>query len=175
MADSSKSVLILDTDILCVWLKIPGFPSCGPDTERWNYAKVDIEIQTAISLDYTLVLPLATIIETGNHIAHATEMRRERGKDLAELIRKSADETSPWAAFTEQVKLWSSDNLKKLADTWPALAANKLTIGDATIKDVAEYYREMGYAVRLLSGDTQLAAYEPPPPPLVIPRRRQRG
>lgn len=173
MSALSKSVLILDTDMLCVWLKISGFNSCGSDDNRWDYAKVDKEIQVAISLEYTLVLPLATIIETGNHIAHATEMRMERGRDLAELIRKAADETSPWAAFTEQAELWSSENLKKLADAWPALAAIKLTIGDATIKDVAEYYSKMGCLVQLLSGDALLAAYEPPPPPLVVPRRRQ--
>ena len=170
----SKSVLILDTSILCVWLRIPGFDSCGPDTHRWDFAKIQEEITSAVEMHFTLVLPLATIIETGNHIAHATELRRERALELADLMRKAADETSPWAAFTEQADLWSGDNLKRLADGWPDLASARLTIGDATIKDVAEYYSAMGFDVRLLSGDTQLAAYEPTPPRLV-PRRRQRA
>lgn len=173
MAALSKSVLILDTSVLCVWLKISGFDSCGPDAERWDFMRIDREIKTAVEMHFTLVLPLATIIETGNHIAHATSFRRERALDLADLIRKSADETTPWAAFTEQAALWSADNLKKLAETWPDLAAAHLAIGDATIKDVAEYYGSMGFDVRLLSGDAQLAAFEPSPPPLV-PRRRQR-
>ena len=173
MASRSKSVLILDTSVLCVWLKIPGFDSCGSDVHRWDFAKIDEEITTAVEMHFTLVLPLATIIETGNHIAHAPERRRDRAIALADLIRKAADETSPWAAFTEQAGLWSADNLKKLADVWPDLAATRLAIGDATIKDVAEYYIAMGFDVRLLSGDSRLAAYELPHPPLV-PRRRQR-
>lgn len=174
MAAVSKSVLIIDTSILCVWLRIPGFDSCGPDHQRWDFAKIEDEIASAVEMRFTLVLPLATIIETGNHIAHAPELRRERALDLADLMRKAADETTPWAAFTEQADLWSGDNLKNLADIWPHLAVTKLSIGDATIKDVAEYYSAMGFDVRLLSGDTQLAAYEPPRPPLV-PRRRQRA
>jgi hypothetical protein len=173
MAVGSKSVLIVDTDILCVWLKIPGFDSCGPDVQRWDFPRIDGEITTALELHFTLVLPLATIIETGNHIAHAAELRRERALDLANLMRKAADETTPWAAFTEQAELWSGSNLKTLAEVWPDLAATGLTIGDATIKDVAEYYSAMGFVVRRLSGDTKLAAYEPPHPRLV-PRRRQR-
>jgi len=168
----SKSVLIFDTDILCVWLKIPGFDSCGPDPDRWDFSKIDGEINTALESQFTLVLPLATIIETGNHIAHAAQLRRERALDLADLMGKAANETSPWAAFTEQADLWSGENLGKLAGVWPDLAAGGLSIGDATVKDVAEYYSAMGFYVRLLSGDTLLAAYEPPPPPLV-PRRRQ--
>ena len=173
MAALSKSVLILDTCVLCVWLRIPGFDSCGRDAYRWDFAKIDEEIASAIEMHFTLVLPLATIIETGNHIANAPELRRERALDLADLMHKAADETTPWAAFTEQADLWSRDNLKKLADVWPDLAGARFAIGDATIKDVAEYYSSMGFVVRLLSGDTQLAAYEPPHPPLV-PRRRQR-
>ena len=173
MAGVSKSVLIIDTSILCVWLKIPGFDSCGSDHQRWDFAKIEDEITLAIEMHFTLVLPLATIIETGNHIAHAPRLRWERALALADLIRKAADETTPWAAFTEQADLWSGDNLKKLAGIWPGLAVTKLSIGDATIKDVAEYYSAMGFVVRLLSGDLGLAAYEPPHPPLV-PRRRQR-
>ena len=49
----------------------------------------------------------------------------------------------------------------------------KLSLGDATIKDVAYYYAQMGYSVEILTGDRGLKAYEPSVPP-EIPRRRQR-
>jgi hypothetical protein len=173
MAALSKSVLIIDTSVLCVWLQVPGFDSCGSGVQCWDFTRIDARIRSAVEMHFALVLPLATIIETGNHIAHARQLRRERALDLADLMRKAADETTPWAAFTEQADLWSGDNLKKLADTWPDLAAARLALGDATIKDVAEYYSAMGFEVSILSGDSQLAAFEPPRPPLV-PRRRQR-
>lgn len=58
-----------------------------------------------------------------------------------------------------------------MADNWPALAAGGITIGDATIKDVAEHYARAGYYVEILTGDAGLKAYEPAKP-IQIPRRR---
>lgn len=88
-------------------------------------------------------------------------------------MRKRADQQTPWAAFSDQSILWSSDKLKSLADTWPDLAFQKLSLGDATIKDVTDYCAQMGYSVEILTGDQGLKAYEPSVPP-EIPRRRQR-
>ena len=82
---------------------------------------------------------------------------------MAELIKISADEQTPWAAFSEQSTLWTTEKLKKLADAWPNLAAGKLSIGDATIKDVADYYAQMGFKVEILTGDQGIKAYEPIP------------
>jgi len=89
-------------------------------------------------------------------------------------MRKSADQQTPWAAFSDQSILWSSEKLKQLADSWPNQAAQKLSLGDATIKDVAEYYAQIGCAVEILTGDQGLKAYEPAAP-IEIPRRRQRN
>ena len=49
-----------------------------------------------------------------------------------------------------------------------------MSLGDATIKDVAEYYAESGYKVEILTGDKGLKAYQPSAP-AKVPRRRQRG
>ena len=92
---------------------------------------------------------------------------------MADLMRKSAEQESPWAAFSDQSILWSVEKLKVLADCWPELAAQKLSLGDATIKDVAEYYAQVGYAVEILIGDQGLKAYEPLVP-VAVPRRRRR-
>ena len=114
-----------------------------------------------------------TTIETGNHIAHAAHSRRERGEVLADLMKKSANQETPWAAFSEQSVLWSPEKLVELADSWPDLAAQQLSLGDATIKDVAEYYAQMGYRVGILTGDAGLKAYQPAEP-TEVPRRKQR-
>lgn len=169
---TSKSVVVIDTSILCVWLKIPGLETCGPDDDRWDFDRVDREIQGHVEGRKSLILPLTTIIETGNHVAKAAQSRRERALELAALMTLSADAQTPWAAFSEQLDRWTPDNLKKLAQDWPPLAAQKMSIGDATIKEVADYYAKMGCSVTLLTGDQQLAAYQPAPPPMV-PRRRK--
>jgi hypothetical protein len=168
----TKRVLIIDTSILCVWLDVPGMDDCGPDHDRWDKQRVDVKLEEEMAAKATFVLPLASIIETGNHIAQASHSRKERGESLADLMRKSADEESPWAAFSDQSVLWSAEKLKALADFWPILAAQKLSLGDATIKDVAEHYAQLGYTVEILTGDQGLKAYQPVAP-VAVPRRRR--
>jgi len=167
-----KKVLIIDTSILCVWLDVPGMGTCGSRRDQWNRQRVDQKIQTEQNAGTTFVLPLASIIETGNHIAKAPHSRRERGEALADLMRKSADQQTPWAAFSDQSVLWVVEKLKVLADTWPVLAEQKLSLGDVTIKDVADYYAKIGYNVEILTGDQGLKAHQPLAPP-EIPRRRR--
>lgn len=168
----AKSVVVIDTSILCVWLKVPGLETCGPDNDRWDFVRVDQDIQRHITAGSALILPLTTIIETGNHISQATGDRLSLAKELGDIMSKAADAESPWAAFSEQADRWAPENLKKLAREWPPLASQKLSIGDATIKEVADYYAAMGCHVVLLTGDQQLAAHQPPPPTR-IPRRRK--
>lgn len=169
-----RKVLIIDTSILCVWLEIPGMLDCGRDSDKWNKDRIDAKIESEKKNSTTFVLPLATIIETGNHIAQAAHSRRERALLLAEIMKDSANQKTPWAAFSEQSTLWSPEKLIMLADAWPELANQKLSLGDTTIKDVAEYYASMGYQVEILTGDEGLKSYEPAAP-VEMPRRKQRG
>jgi hypothetical protein len=167
----TKRVLILDTSVLCCWLEVPGKQEAGPVSDRWNHARIDTLLRSEGAKGSTFVLPIATLIETGNHIAQAPQLRFDCATQLANHLREAADARSPWAAFTEQSALWEAGNLRELADNWPRLAAGGMSIGDATIKDVAEYYARAGYAVEILTGDAGLKAYEPTRP-ASVPRRR---
>ncbi|NES94604.1 MAG: hypothetical protein F6K32_05125 [Desertifilum sp. SIO1I2] len=169
-----RKVLIIDTSILCIWLKVPKMEACGTERDKWNFARVDEYIQKEIKESTTLVLPLATIIETGNHIAQSSGNRYELAQALAKIMSDAADEQSPWAAFTDQSVLWEAENLKKLASEWPKLASEQISIGDATIKTVAEYYTQAGFQVEILTGDSGLKAYEPTTS-VPTPRRRRRS
>ncbi|HEY9747165.1 MAG TPA: hypothetical protein V6C63_00585 [Allocoleopsis sp.] len=168
-----RKVLIIDTSILCVWLQIPGKTTCGSSSNQWNKERVEKVLEAEIRAATTLVLPLATILETGNHIAQASSQGYETAQALAKLMAAAADEKTPWAAFTDQSVLWEAEALKKLAVEWPNLAARRISIGDATIKTVAEHYARSGYQVEIFTGDEGLKAYEPPVP--VKPPRRRRS
>lgn len=168
----SKRVLILDTSVLCCWLQVPGKEEAGPQNDRWNHARINELLEQERAKNSTFVLPIATLIETGNHIAQASHHRFERAGSLANYLREAADAQSPWAAFTDQSPLWQAESLRALADSWPELAKGGTSIGDATIKDVAEYYAKAGYHVEILTGDAGLKAYQPAQP-TAIPRRRQ--
>jgi hypothetical protein len=167
----TRRVLILDTTVLCCLLKIPGKDIAGPDDDHWDHDRISELLELNEGEGSTFVLPLATLIETGNHIAQASQRRYELAQSFASIIRKAADATSPWAAFADQENLWGTRKLNELADTWPDLAAQRMTIGDATIKDVANWYAEAGFAVEIVTGDAGLKAYEPLQPP-PQPRRR---
>lgn len=165
-------VVVMDTSILCCWLEVPGKETCGPLDDQWNNERVEKVIQGEIKDNATFVLPLATIIETGNHIAQANRKRFETAKKFAEILKLTAENKTPWAAFTDQSTLWDVEGLKTLAAEWPLLAAQGLAIGDSTIKSVANYYAATGKPVDILTGDQLLRSYTPPKPTL-IPRRRK--
>lgn len=145
----------------------------GPDNDKWNYERVSNKITEEINKKTILVLPMATLIETGNHIAQANGERYAIAQDLANIIKKVANEEEPWAAFTAQAELWNEKNLIQLANDWPILAVQKLSIGDTTIKNVAKYYSDAGYQVEILTADQGLKSYEPTVMN-TIPRRRKR-
>ncbi|MFA6076406.1 MAG: hypothetical protein WCV63_10920 [Negativicutes bacterium] len=167
-----KKVLIFDTCILCIWLKLPNFDKCGPSTDLWDWQRVSEKIDNETTNKTIFVLPLASIIETGNHITHIPHSKLDCAQALASIMRQCALEQTPWAAFSDQSILWSSDKLNSLSNTWPDLAVQNLSLGDATIKNVAEYYSSMGYNVEIFTADQGLQAYAPNNPP-EIPRRRK--
>lgn len=169
----SRKVLIIDTSVLCCWLRVPGKDEAGPLNDLWNFKRIDSLIKREIKAKSTLVLPLATIIETGNHIAQSSGNRFECATKLADCIRKTADAETPWAAFTDQSELWGRENIRLLADGWPQLANSQISIGDATIKDVAEHYSKVGFEVEIITGDAGLKAYQPTPSTVLVPRRRK--
>ena len=168
----SRKVLILDTSVLCCWLEVPGKETAGPADDPWDHARIAQLLAEERKIGSTFVLPLATLIETGNHIAQAPAQRYRCAKALAAQLRDAVDASTPWAAFTEQSPLWNAASLQTLAETWPNLANGGMSIGDATIKEVAEYYAQGGISVEILTGDAGLKAYEPARP-VQIPRRRR--
>ncbi len=167
----TRKVLILDTSVLCCWLRVPGKDTAGPLDDQWTPERIEMLIEQEKKEQSTFVLPIASLIETGNHIAQSAN-RHECATALAEHLTATADAQSPWAAFTDQSALWEPDQLRTLAQSWPALAVGGTSIGDATIKDVAEHYAKAGFHVEILTGDHGLKAYEPARPLPAAPRRR---
>lgn len=158
---------------MCVWLKVPGMETCGPDTNRWTYERVVGSIQQEIERGATLILPWATIIETGNHIAHANGDRHEVVKKFVAYVVDALDGNAPWAAFTKQFGVMEPDALKNTLDTWSNTALTGQSLGDALIVDVVRYYERVGAEVVILTGDEGLKAYESAPLPKRIPRRKK--
>lgn len=167
-----KKVLVLDTSVICVWLKVPKMEDCGPEGDKWDYRKVDEKINSEIEKGTLLVLPMATIIETGNHISQVSGDKYRLVTRFTDLVSSAVEGESPWAAFTLQNSFWTPEGLKQLIDRWKITALAGLSLGDVSILDVAEYYAQVGNYVEILTGDQGLKSYEPQRAP-VIPRRRR--
>jgi hypothetical protein len=168
-----QKTIVIDTSILCVYLRIPNMETCGKAPNVWTYGDVKAKIDMEAEAGAMLALPLATIVETGNHIAHLNNNRRPYAEAFAGIIRASVDDENPWTAFSAQMELWNEENLRNLAERFVDFAERGLGIGDATIVDVANFYASAGHHVEILTGDGGLKGYEPTPPPNPFRRKRK--
>jgi len=114
-----------------------------------------------------LVLPIATIIETGNHIAQASDGHRRRAcaKAFVELLRLTAEGRVPWVLHSVA---WDARMLNLLCDGPGAVGefvemagSGLLGAGDVAILAECELYasRTAGVDVRIWTHDERLAAY----------------
>ena len=69
--NTHRKVLVLDTSVLCCWLKVPGRETAGPLENRWTPERIASLVEKETAQGSALVLPIASLIETGNHIAQA--------------------------------------------------------------------------------------------------------
>ena len=168
----TRRIVVVDTSVLCCLLKVPTKDTAGSKDDLWDCARVEQTLRNEEGEGSTFVLPIATLIETGNHIANSPGEKHEVAVALMQILSKTLSASAPWAAFADQEILWSTEKVDSLCREWPRLAVSGLTIGDATIKNVADYYAEAGMTVQILTADQGLKAYEPAVP-AQVPRRRR--
>lgn len=172
----ARKVLILDTSILCVWLGIPGMDRI----EKKGYApitNIDVESKIKSEIDHgaRIVLPLASVIECGNHITQIKGTDPKRYIDeFAEFILKSIEGLEPWDIFTNQSDLFDEENFKRLVESWRQLSMSGISMGDASIIQVARHYDSKNFTVEIYTGDAGLKSYEPAPRKEILPRNRNR-
>lgn len=158
-----RKVAILDTCLACVWLEVPRKEVVGADNDLWDTERVQCEITERTREGYEIVLPIAVMIEMGNHIAQIKQDKRvEYIERFRSMMSDALAGTSPWILFNNQNELWKRDRLMPLIDTWKTLneQGEKHSLGDVSILDIATYYRNAGYEVKILTADRLLKAYE---------------
>lgn len=172
----AKKVLILDTSMLCVWLDIPGKNRIEKKGEpALTRDDIDAKIRKEIEGGARIVLPLASVIECGNHITQIKGCDPKIYIDrFAEFILKSIKGTEPWDIFTNQATLFDEENFMKLVKRWQDLSMSGISMGDASIIQVAEHYASRNFTAEIFTGDTGLKAYEPAPQKAILPRNMKR-
>lgn len=148
-----KKVHFVDTSVLCNLLDVP---NKNNDAE-----KVRCELAQIIAAGEILILPVVSIIETGNHIAHIDngQIRRSVAQKFAEYLRDTAEGVAPWRISPFG---WNPDVLKIFAEKFPELAMCEIGIGDLSIINEFHQYKAStpGVSVRIWSTDTHLQGYD---------------
>jgi hypothetical protein len=154
------TVVFIDTSVLCNFLRIPG---------KAQYEEVVHKDYERRRNDGNMfVLPMASIIETGNHIEQLSngEQRRRCADDLTKILRLVATDTSPWVLVETA---WDCELLKQFCDggegdSTPAFldvaTEGSLGGGDLTILIERDRYAKSVKAstVEIWTYDQQLAA-----------------
>lgn len=101
----SKPVTFLDTSVLCNILAVPHM-----DQDR---AAVQAEMRRRAERGETFILPVTTVIETGNHIRHIDngDYRRKTAQRFATLLENTITDKAPWSLH---ILSWSPEFLSDL-------------------------------------------------------------
>ena len=87
------NIRFIDTSVMMNLLEVPG--RCA-DSQM-----IKEEFRQVLDNKEVLILPIATIIETGNHIAHINNgnSRRTIASKFGEFLRKTAEGKAPWQLY----------------------------------------------------------------------------
>jgi len=110
----------------------------------------------------TLLLPFATIIETGNHIAQNGDgnQRRKSAERFCEIIRKTIRNEAPWKYYGQQM---TEADLQSICENFQDSAMREVGFGDLSIIQAYEKYKNDTPAInriRIWSIDKHLMIFD---------------
>lgn len=121
------------------------------------------QMENYIRQRFTLLLPMTTIIETGNHIAHNGDgqIRRRTAQAFQRAVLEAIDGTAPWTP----TPFFEVQSLQYCLNQFPDFAMRKIGIGDLTI--IEEFERQCALhrqrRVFIWSYDNDLTGYDRTP------------
>jgi predicted nucleic acid-binding protein len=85
-----SAICIIDTSVFCNILDVP--------RRNQHHAQSLAELEAMVAAGHTLLLPLAAIYETGNHIAHSGDgtLRRRTARVFVTQVRAAFSGEAPW-------------------------------------------------------------------------------
>lgn len=147
------NVRFIDTSVMLNLLEVPG--KCA-DSQM-----IKEEFRQIIKNNETLILPIATVIETGNHIAHISNgsSRRTIASKFGEFLKKTAEREAPWQLYGIEL---DKEGLLYLAEHIEEYAIRQVGVGDMSIIYAYEQYKSNTPGIgriMIWSTDTHLQGY----------------
>lgn len=117
------TICIVDTSVFCNILDVPG--------RNQNRAKALEELEMFLNEEITLLLPLAAVYETGNHIAHIGDggSRRQAAFRFVEQVRSAINGNSPWTP----TPIPDQEAMTDWLDEFPDNAMREISLADLSI------------------------------------------
>lgn len=152
-------LVLIDTSVLVELLRVPGMDA--------HHAEVREELDDLVGSGARLAIPVTTLVETGNHIAHVANghERREAALRFAALVRRVLAADAPWQLVGVE---WDEDFLHRLlagdstgTDLVEHACHETLGSGDLAILVQRDLLRERsaGLEVAVWTRDERLRAY----------------
>lgn len=125
------SIVLMDTSVFCNVIDVPGF--------NQDRDSVLTELGNLIQRRDTLLLPMAAVLETGNHIAQVAGgggVRRKVAQRFCDNVSMAIDGTLPWTP----TPFWETEDLKGWLSDFPDHAMRGVGMGDLSI--IKEWERQ---------------------------------
>jgi len=153
------AIILMDTSIFVALLNVPNMNEL--------HQEVSAKVREHVAEGNTLLLPLTTILETGNHISQQGDgnQRRQIAQKFCEAVKASIEERAPW----RPLNLPDIDVIKGLLQDFPdkvllgktAKKSEGTSFGDLLImhdlKRMKQKYQ--GQDVKVWTLDKQLESY----------------
>lgn len=149
------AICIIDTSVFCNILGVPNRSQQKDDTL--------LELEKLIRRGTTLLLPMATIYETGNHIAQNGDgrVRRQKAEQFVDQVRAAFSGDAPWTPTplhdVRQMLTWLEE--------FPDWVKDGSGFGDLSIQQIyaEQCLLHQARRVYIWSYDAHLRAYDRPP------------
>lgn len=145
-------VHFIDTSVFLNIVNVPGRNQQREEVMR------ELKELLKNSKSNTLILPFATIIETGNHIAHCGDgnQRRKTAEKFCKCIEKTVTNEAPWQYYGNQL---TAEDLSEICRDFPDFAMREEGFGDLSIIRAYNKYKSETPAIhkiRIWSVDSHL-------------------
>ena len=151
----SDTVRIVDTSVLCNILRVP--------TKDQHHPRAVVEFREALEREETLLLPVAVIYETGNHIAQNGDgrVRHNIANAFVRLVQQAFTGETPFTL----TPLQDADEMLGWIAEFPASAATGMGFGDLSIVKIFDQQCELNHGRRVViwSYDKHLQSYDRAP------------
>ena len=119
-----SSIVIVDTSVLLVMIDVP-------DRNQLRRQVLD-RLATLIDAGDHLFIPMAAIVEVGNHIAHVKNgaHRRAAAERFVKEVRSALADAAPW----KPINFPSNQEVLTWLDAFPESATQGIGMGDLSIK-----------------------------------------